>query len=366
MVKNFTGKVYHGKLTINYSRPVQKNPSKLFRFFTVNIYFFRLCVDGIYVSVYVDDYFPCNSETRKMLFVQGRHNQLWPSLIEKALAKLLGNYEALISGPISEGLAFLTGAPCKTIKTEINYGLSESLIEYEKHKIWSRLCSAKDANFLVGAGCGTHKDGIANKRDFEIVGLVKQHAYSILDVRHYNDHKLILLRNPWDNFTWKGEWGRDWRGWTDAARRDLQVERNDQKGGTFWMPFDSFLRYFDSVEVAYIRDYSGWKEQRFLLEISPKHCETLHLILTERTEICLNVFQKNMRNIDDKADVVILLHKNEGGQPGQLVSNSKRRHTSSILLKDTFCEAGDYIIIVISIMAICNEIPLSCALAVHR
>jgi calpain-15 len=62
----------------------------------------RLCHNGEWKSVEIDDFFPCNFNN-SLLFSKAIRKQLWVPLIEKALAKLNGCYENLIGGTNSEG-----------------------------------------------------------------------------------------------------------------------------------------------------------------------------------------------------------------------------------------------------------------------
>lgn len=105
---------------------------------TVNdqgIYLVRICYNGLWKTIIVDDCFPCTNQGQ-LVFSQARGRQLYVPLIEKACAKLFGSYTNLISGTLLEGLQLLTGAPCDHISLQpTNYTLDTDVI-------WAKLLSA--------------------------------------------------------------------------------------------------------------------------------------------------------------------------------------------------------------------------------
>lgn len=79
---------------------------------------------------------------------------------------------------------------------------------------------------------------------------------------------MLRVRNPWGTFVWLGEWSAKWDGWTPDLKRRLGIK--SKKGfelGTFWIPFQRFVEYFDSVDIAQIREHTGWTDSRFFLDI---------------------------------------------------------------------------------------------------
>jgi calpain-15 len=74
------------------------------------LYRVKLCKNGEWVEVTIDDYFPC-SELGGPIFSRSNGNELWVLLLEKAYAKIHGNYCSLRNGYANEGMIDLTGSP---------------------------------------------------------------------------------------------------------------------------------------------------------------------------------------------------------------------------------------------------------------
>jgi calpain-15 len=96
------------------------------------VYLVRICHNGLWKTVIVDDCFPC-TQNNQLAFTQAHYRQLYVPLIEKACAKLFGSYADLISGQTEEGLQLLTGAPCDHIDLKNTV---------DSEIIWAKLLSA--------------------------------------------------------------------------------------------------------------------------------------------------------------------------------------------------------------------------------
>lgn len=98
------------------------------------VYRLRLCKDGEWREVVVDDYFPCFPKAGP-IFSRAHNNELWVLLLEKAYAKLHGNYKALTGGSPHEALMDLTGCPTANLK--ISDATTQKM--YQEEKLWKML-----------------------------------------------------------------------------------------------------------------------------------------------------------------------------------------------------------------------------------
>ncbi len=124
-------------------------------------------------------------------------------LLEKAYAKLHGNFESIIAGNSQDALTVLTGAPTQT------------LFHNDTEDLVSKLQDADMRNFIMTASSQKPKDGL----EASAQGIVYSHCYTLIDVYPVTvgerSFRLMKLRNPWGRLEWKGDWSDESALWTD-------------------------------------------------------------------------------------------------------------------------------------------------------
>ena len=178
-------------------------------------------------------------------------NEQWVSLLEKAFAKYHGNYECLNHGDVAEGLVELTGGSCEAIALN-----SKPVQEMVKSgKLWDMLTLHLEDQHMVTCVVET-----GDEDDYSVddsTGLLNNHAYSVLMVKHVLGFEFVRVRSPWGGGVWTGEWSDDSPKWEDFPevlenlKDDASVnwERRSYDG-TFWMKFTDFCNIFTKVHVC--------------------------------------------------------------------------------------------------------------------
>ena len=57
----------------------------------------RLCIDGMWRALYIDDYFPVYPNLCP-IFTKAKNNAIWVMVLEKAWAKLFSSYQNSAAG----------------------------------------------------------------------------------------------------------------------------------------------------------------------------------------------------------------------------------------------------------------------------
>ena len=220
------------------------------------IYKLRICKNGEWVIVTIDDYFPCYLNGGPM-FTSSRGNELWVLLLEKAYAKLHGNYCQLRAGFVAHGMMDLAGWP--TFK----YNFPEDKNDMNKIRkyaddLWRAMADAdkRGHNMCAGTpGVDIFTEGGGPKEDH---GIVPGHAYSIIQAKEYKNIRLLNVRNPWGEFEWGGAWSDNDSHWTDEMIQAFNPSF-DSDDGAFWMSYEDFFMNFDSLTICKTQN---WNELR--------------------------------------------------------------------------------------------------------
>ena len=194
---------------------------------------------GEWFDVVIDDYLP--TVDGNLCFNQSDDpNELWPALVEKAFAKLHGNYGEIEGGLPREAMVDLSGGCVEAFNTQ---AVPENLFEI--------MYKAGQKGSMMSCGTPGLDEGETNE-----TGLVPGHAYSITKVIKLEadgeEHQLIRVRNPWGNASeWNGDWSDEK---IRALPEEVKAEHEivDEDDGEFYMSINDLLKNCDIISICHL------------------------------------------------------------------------------------------------------------------
>ena len=226
---------------------------------TEGVYALTMYVLGVPTTVVIDDRMPFYGSTYNTIFAkvdkQGE-NTTWMALLEKAYAKVMGNYAQLIGGWASRGIDALTGYPSKTIT---NTSITAT-------DLWNMLDESDNRNDIMS--CSSHFDASGDVKT-NADGIAYSHAYTLLGTETISltdgtTENLLKIRNPWKSEGYIGAWSDSDVKWNNvsATEKTRVGYDNNANDGIFFMSVASFQTNFHNFSINY--DLTGWKHSHYL------------------------------------------------------------------------------------------------------
>ncbi|KAK8851278.1 calpain family cysteine protease [Apiospora arundinis] len=225
----------------------------------------------------------------KALFFGGNkdQNETWIPLMEKAFAKIHGDFSSLTGGWIGEGVEDLSGG----VTTEL---LASDILDFDG--FWEDDLSRVNEEFLFGCSTGLLDGGYGERN-----GIREGHAYVVMDARTLKSgERLVKLRNPWGKLKkgiWDGPWSDGSKEWTNDVKEELgHTFGNDS---VFWIRYEDMLRKFQHIDRTRLFSEPDWRCcQRWIgVEVPWKaqYHEKFHITLTKESPLVLVLSQLDNR-----------------------------------------------------------------------
>ncbi|CDW72805.1 calpain family cysteine protease containing protein [Stylonychia lemnae] len=323
------------------------------------VYRVRICKNGEWQSVTIDDYFPCFINGGP-IFSTTSENELWVLILEKAYAKVHGSYLALRGGYAIEGIQDLTGCP------STQYDLLSQYVRQtiQNGDLWKLLQFYEKEQYLMSVSTDGEDQELAGNfivqfqsyQDRE-TNLLKAHSYTILKIVEVNNNKLINLRNPWNApFNFRGKWNENSPLWTQQMRRHLEPTF-DKENSNFWISFEEFTQYFKTLNTCRIKNWEEIRVRGKYLRVQDKNNQTNEIVLSrwyytleikKRTHVFIGIHQEDERiqgvsETRPYQDIGVLVLK-QTSEGTRLVQMKELQETRQSEL-DIYLEEGTYFII---------------------
>ncbi|KAG8951563.1 hypothetical protein FRC04_005849 [Tulasnella sp. 424] len=209
-----------------------------------------------------------------LYFAKSRtNNETWVPLIEKAYAKLHGDYESLEGGFTSEGVEDLTGG----VSTLIYRGDIPSVDDFWDEELSKVGKTRLFACFTPGSTPGGADLDLQPLGAIEIEGLLTNHAYSITKAIKFTGRdgvyrgRFLRIRNPWGRKEWSGRWSDGSEEWNDKWTEELREALGNYRfgdDGEFVQEYSDFLDCWGIIERSRLFG-DGWIMSSQWLQMPP-------------------------------------------------------------------------------------------------
>ena len=239
------------------------------------IYFY---INGNKKLVLIDDYLPCvGIGFKQFAMSKSEENEIWVALMEKAWAKVNGNYIRIgCGGTPNEVFDVLTEAYSEEIIIKQNI----------KDTLWNKLVDGEKKGFVMTAGTSANDD-------VEDVGLSQGHAFTVLGIHEIKGEKVIRLRNPWGEGEFNGEWSDFSSKWTEELKQKYKYY--EKEDGDFFMGYKDFLKYF--VTMGFAKLHPKFSSSRLKIKkTEATKCQLIKVkIPQDNTLVYFQLYGKNPR-----------------------------------------------------------------------
>ena len=199
------------------------------------------------------------------LFAKPSQAEIWPLILEKAMAKLFGGYQGLSGGCESTAFRAFTGCVRQEswCRARAGGGWERRVLKEDARgtfivpreapvaadEMFVLLENFSTQNFLLAASIQS-RDDMAERRRPD--GLIEQHAYSVLAALRVGSFRMVKLRNPWGNDAeWTGAWSDSSPLWSAHPAIAEVLAFAPAADGIFWMDWDDFAAAFNDIAVSH-------------------------------------------------------------------------------------------------------------------
>jgi len=189
----------------------------------------------------------------------GTAGETWVPLIEKAYAKLHGNYSHLLGGMECDAIEDLTGGVSTVLQ-------SKDILDTDR--FWDEELSRANKDRLFGCSFNNLDSTRSGVPGAKVEGLIGNHAYSVLRAVECKEKRFVVVRNPWGMSEWTGRWSDGSKEWTQEWLEILpKLGHTFGDDGQFVMEYSDWLESFAQIDRTILFD-STWMMSSQWLHVS--------------------------------------------------------------------------------------------------